>query len=125
MNDIPDIDRTRNLLSNWSIWARDCPPDAAEVYYYTVSPMFADIMKQGSLPPYDIDSAMMVEEVMRRMFRPYRNEYRVLQAYYGEGLTQKEIAKELGIARQSVGRHRLPMAHRIFSEQWALLIRRA
>lgn len=73
---------------------------------------------------YDESAALMVEEVLREMFIPYQPERRLLQAYYGEGMTQDDIGRELGIARQSVGRHRLPMAQRIFSEQWAELIRR-
>ena len=109
---------------NWRAWSRDCPPDAALVYYYTVSPMFKGVIKQGSSPPYDVDSALMVEEVMRRMFKPYPKEYRVLQAYYGESMTQIEIAKEIGVARTTVTRYRLPMAERIFSEQWAEMIRK-
>ena len=124
MTILSDKDRTRQLLMNWRAWSRDCPPDPAEVDYYTVSPMFKGVIKQDSTPPYDIDSALMVEEVMRRMFKPYPKEYRVLQAYYGESRTQIEIAKEIGISRQSVGKYRLPMAERIFSEQWSELIRK-
>ena len=124
MTILSDKDRTRQLLMNWRLWSRDCPPDAAEVNYYTVSPMWKGVIKQGSTPPYDTDSALMVEEVMRRMFMPYPKEYRVLQAYYGESRTQIEIAKEIGVARTTVTRYRLPMAERIFGEQWAEMIRR-
>ena len=123
MTILSDKDRTRQLLMNWRLWSRDCPPDAAEVHYYTVSPMFQGVIKRGGSQPYDVDSALMVEEVMRRMFKPYPKEYRVLQAYYGESRTQIEIAKEIGVARTTVTRYRLPMAERIFGEQWAEMIR--
>ena len=123
MTILSDKDRTRSLLMNWRIWARDCPPDPAEVYYYTVSPMFKGVIKQGSTPPYDVDSALMVDEVMRRMFTPYPREYRMLQAYYGEGRTQIEIAKDMNLPRTTFQR-RKDMAERIFSEQWLEFIRK-
>jgi DNA-directed RNA polymerase specialized sigma24 family protein len=61
----------------------------------------------------------MVEGVMREMFKPYPDEYRVLQAYYGERMSHQEIAKELGINESTVINDRLPMAERIFAEQLA------
>lgn len=122
--DIPSKERIRNILFNWSRWARDCPLDPAEVNYYTVSPMFAAVIpRSGGSTPYDTDSALMVEEVMHVMFRPYPSEYRVIQAYFGEGRPQREIAAELGIHQASVSKYRLPAAERIFAEQWAELIR--
>ena len=121
--DIPDKQRVRDLLFNWRNWAKDCPLDPAEVDYYTVSPMFRDIMPQSSTPAYDSDSALMVEEVLRVMRYPYPQERWLLAEYFGKGVTQKEIADELGIHRTTVTKCRLPMAERIFAEQWASLIR--
>ena len=74
---------------------------------------------------FDEPAALMVEEVLREMFMPYHPERRVLQAYYAENMTLDEIGKEIGISDRGVGQHRRPMAERIFSEQWALLIRNA
>jgi len=123
MNNQPDPRRTRDLMENWKYWARDCPPDPSEIDYYTVSPMFADIMPRGGVPPYDTDSALMVEEVLKRMFVPYRPEWWILLAYYGKGMAQEDIADILGINQSSVSRYRLPAARRIFAEQWAELVR--
>ena len=123
-----DVERTRDILMNWRRWAQDCNPDYAEVYYYVISPDFVGTKwtaNKGTPPkPYDTASADKVEEVMRLMFKPYPKEYRLLQAYYGEGMTQEEIAAEIGVKRRTVSQHRLPMAERIFAEQWSEYIRR-
>ena len=121
MNDLPDIDRCKAILLNWSYWAKDCPPDPAEA---TMCPMFAAILPKGSIPPYDEDSALLVEEVLRIMHTPYPREWWILCAYYGKGMTQDEIADILGINQPSVSKYRLPTARRIFAEQWAEMIRR-
>ena len=74
---------------------------------------------------HDPDSAWMVEDVLRVMFvMGYRAERELLIMYYPEGLTMEDIGKELGIARQSVGRHRKPQAEKVFTEQWSELIRK-
>jgi hypothetical protein len=125
MNDLPSKERTSDLLMNWRCYSKDCPPDPAQVHYYTVSPMFTDIIPRGTTPPYDTDAALMVEEVLRVMFRPYPQEWSILRDYYGRGMPQCEIAERLGINQSSVCKYRLPAARRIFAEQWALLIRKA
>lgn len=43
-NDIPSKERVKAILINWRLWAWDCPPDPAEVYYYTESPVFSGAM---------------------------------------------------------------------------------
>jgi hypothetical protein len=127
-NDIPSKNRTRSILMNWRRWAADINPDYAEVHYYVISPDFAGTPftanKGKPPPPYDPDSADKVEDVLRAMFKPYPKEYRAIQAYYGERMAQSDIAKELGITQQVFSSHRLPMAERIFAEQWAELIRK-
>jgi hypothetical protein len=120
-NDIPDVDRTKNLLMNWRHWAQDCDPDPAEG---TMCPMFASILPKASVHPYDEESALLVEEVLRIMHPAYQREWWILCAYYGVGMLQEEIADRLGINQPSVSKYRLPMARRIFAEQWAGLIRR-
>ena len=73
---------------------------------------------------FDNDSAEMVEWVLRNMFvAGYRAERSLLQSYYPKGMTIRELGKELGVHHTTVFRHRKPMAERIFSEQWAKLIR--
>ena len=121
MNDLPDESRRKAILLNWSYWARDCPPDPAEA---TVCPMFAAILPKGSIPPYDEDSALLVEEVLRIMHTPYPREWWILCAYYGQGMTQEEIAERLDISQPAVNKYRLPIARRIFAEQWSEMIRR-
>lgn len=121
MSDQPDPRRTIDLLLNWKYWAMDCPADATDD---SVSAMFRAIMPKGSVPPYDEDSALMVEEVLRVMHKPYQPEWWILVAHYGAGMTHEEIAERLCIARITVTTRRLPMARRIFAEQWAEIIRK-
>ena len=122
--DIPDKQRVRDLLFNWRNWAKDCPLDPAQIFYYTVSPMFRDVMPQASTPAYDSDSALMVEEVLRVMRYPYPQERWLLAEYFGKGRPQTEIARELRINQSSVSKYRLPAAERIFAEQWAEMVRK-
>ena len=118
MTILSDKDRTRSLLMNWRIWSRDCPPDPAEVDYYTVSPMFKSITGQGSTPPYDSDSAMLVEEVLSRMFNTgYRREREVLRVCYGEGKSVRVAAPEFGASKSTMHRW-LAAAESVFSAQW-------
>ena len=124
MTDTLSNERTLNLLMNWKHWAKDDQPDPAEVDYYTVSATFSSVLPRGSAPPYDTESALMVEEVLKEMFVPYQPEWWILLAYYGKGMTQDEIGQRLGIHRTTVTKRRLPMARRIFEEQWSLLIRK-
>ena len=124
MTILSDKQRTLNLLHNWKHWSRDMTLDPAEVPYYTVSPMFRDIVPQKATPAYDVDAALLVEDCMARMFIPYKTEWNMLRDYYALGFTQYEIAKSLGIQQSSVSRYRLPAAQRIFAEQWADMVRK-
>lgn len=118
MNTDMTVERVRDLLSNWRNWARDCPPDPAEVHYYTVSPDFVDYVKPNpGPPPYDSDSAEMVEEVLREMYGPYRAEYRLIKWHYGQSIPQVEIARAMRISRRAI-HYRLQIALRVFSEHW-------
>ena len=99
----------------------DCPADATDD---SVSAMFRDILPKGSIPPYDNDAALLVEEVLRVMHKPYQPEWWILVAHYGTGMPHREIADKLCIARSTVTRHRLPMARRIFGEQWDKMVRK-
>lgn len=125
MNDIPSKERTKALLTNWADWARDCPPDWAEVDYYNVCAMFSHIIPRASGRPYNEESALLVEDVLRMMHKHYRKEWIVLVGYYGNGEPQAVVAKRLGVHQSNISRHWLPMAQRIFSEQWGLMIRTA
>jgi hypothetical protein len=122
MNDLPSKETIHDLLMNWRFWAWDTPADDTDD---SVSAMFRAILPYGSLPAYNEAEAMLVEDVLRVMHKPYNPEWWILLAYYGRGMTQDEIAGKLGIRQQSVSKYRLPMARRIFSEHWAEMIRKS
>ena len=111
----------KDLLLNWSYWARDTPPEPAEG---GVCPMFAAILPKGKIPPYDEAEALLVEAVLSIMHIPYHPEWWILCAYYGKGMTHDEIADKLCLARITVTTRRLPMARRIFAEQWVEMLRK-
>ena len=74
---------------------------------------------------YDPDSAILVEDVLRVMFvKGYRTERDLIIMYYPESMTMEDIGKELGISWRGVGRHRKPLAEKVFTEQWSELIRK-
>lgn len=66
----PDRKAVRSMLQHWRWYAKDLPPDSAEINYYTISPMFRDyaIPTPRSIT-YDIKTAEMVEEVMVEMYK--------------------------------------------------------
>lgn len=113
-----DKDRVRDLLNNWRAWARDCPPDPAEVDFYTVSPDFRDYVKPNpSGPPYDTEAAVMVEKVLREMFKIHPFERDILITYYLRSGTVEDVARMLGYSRPTMFR-RLTAAHKVFGEMW-------
>ena len=117
-----DKDRAKDLLNNWRIWAADCPQDPAQVPYYRKSPMFKAVLPSGCTPPYDSDSALMVEEVMRELFRKgYRAERAALITCYGENKSVRIAAPEFGISKSTMHR-RLQIAEKVFAEQWDCLV---
>jgi len=117
MTDTLTNDRIKDLLINWHRWAKDyvSPTDDS------ISPMFrgTKFTSGGGMKEYEEPDALLVEEVLRIMHKPYQPEWWILVAYYGAGLTQDEIGVRLGIAQQTVSSRRLPMARRIFGEQWS------
>lgn len=119
----PDKNRVKDLLSNWRRWSRDDPPNPAEVYYYTVSPMFRDFVKPtASNFCYDSDSALMVEEVLRLMCGAYSKERQLICDYYLREIPSRELSRVLGLPKSTMYRH-LDMAMDAFADHWDLLIK--
>jgi DNA-directed RNA polymerase specialized sigma24 family protein len=114
-------DRVRDLLNNWRRWSKDCPPDPAEVFYYTVSPMFRDFVKPspGRSFPYDPDAAEMVEDVLREMFNAHKRERMILISYYQRDCGAKDLAEIMGVAKSTMYRQ-IEQASDVFSETWFL-----
>lgn len=120
----PDKDRVRDILSNWSRWARDCPPDPAEVHYYTISPMFRDVIpKTGSQQPYDVDAADMVEEVLRTMRQAYPKCRELIILYWIQINSERALADALGMSKTTLHNRRM-FAEGVFADFWELLFYR-
>jgi predicted DNA-binding protein (UPF0251 family) len=119
----PDRDRTKAILANWSAWSRNDPIDAAQVHYYTASPMFSAVIPQGSSAPCDNDSAMMVEEVMRMLFKKHPATRRILIEYYTRDSEEaaEALAERMGMSRATLFR-RLNVARNLFAQTWGELI---
>lgn len=81
----PDRKTTRTILQHWRWYAKDLPPDSAEVNYYTVSPMFRDYaLPTPKSITYDEKTALMVEDVMGELYkwRPKQREWLILYWLY-------------------------------------------
>lgn len=121
----PDKDRVKDLLANWRDWARDCPPDSAEILYYTISPAFRDYAKPtGKWVRYDNESAEMVEDVLREMFKAYPKDRELLILYWIHMNNVRDLAEVLSLSKSTMHR-RLQAAHDTFAEHWALLFYKA
>lgn len=117
----PDKDRVKDLLSNWRRWARDDPPNPAEVHYYTISPMFRDIIPTASNPePYDSRSAEMVEDVLRVMNHAYPKDRELIILYWIHMHNIRTLAEVVGIPKSTLYDH-LMFAHGVFADMWAVL----
>jgi hypothetical protein len=121
MTILSEKERVRDALHNWRQWSLDCHPDYAEVYYYVVSPDFAGTPctsnNRTPPPPYDSDGAEVVEEVLRKMFRPYPRERALLIEFYTRTVPVKELAIEYGFSVGALYK-RLDFAMNIFGEVW-------
>jgi len=117
---IPNRPRARDILSNWRDSARDLPPDSAELYYYTISPMFRGTKWARPTPSgteYSEESAEMVEEVMREMYRWKPKARRWLILYWLHMPNNRELGKALGLSERWV-RHKVALAHDVFADTW-------
>jgi DNA-directed RNA polymerase specialized sigma24 family protein len=117
----PDKDRVKDLLRNWRYWARDCPPDSAEIHYYTLSPMFRQYVKPTpTWARYDELAAEMVEDVLREMFKAYPKDREMLRLYWLYINNQRHLAEALGTSQPTVSR-RLAYAENTFAHFWGVL----
>ena len=114
-----DKNRIRAILENWARDAKDCPPDPAEVYYYTKCPDFAHVLPSDScgLKSYNPDAAELVEDVFRVMFVPYRPERQLLIDFYMRDCNTIDFAAHLEISTRTLYR-RLDLAFKAFAEYW-------
>jgi len=113
-----DKERVKDLLNNWRRYSRDCPPDPAEVHYYTISPDFRDYVKPNPGPvPYDSDSAEMVEDVLRWMYKAMPFERDMLVSYYLRGGTVDDVARMLGYGKRRMY-ELLALSHNAFGRAW-------
>lgn len=117
----PDKNRVKDLLANWRSWARDFPPDSAEIMYYTISPSFRDYVKPTPKSiRYDEESAEMVEDVLREMFKAYPKDREMLILYWIYMHNQTDLADVLRMPRTTLQKH-IYRAHDTFADFWALL----
>lgn len=117
----PDRKTVRDILQNWRWYARDLPLDSAEIHYYTISPMFRDY----AIPTpkhirYDTESAEMVEEVMREMFKWRPKCRKWLIRYWLYIPNNQDLADAMGTSKRTVER-KMAEAHDAFAKYWALL----
>lgn len=119
-----DRNQARALLDNWRAWGKDTPIDSAEVYYYTISPDFAQFVKTGSLGyVYNPDSAMLVEDALREMFVPYGRERELIIRYYQRDGNVRDLASSMGIPKSTLYK-RLDFAIDVFSSVFVDIAKR-
>jgi DNA-directed RNA polymerase specialized sigma24 family protein len=115
-----DRNRAKDLLLNWRQYARDLPPDSAEILYYTISPMFRDYVKPTpKWIRYDEDAALMVEDVLRDMFGTHPKDREMLILYWIHMRNVRDLAEALGMPKSTV-HDRIKSAEDTFSVQWYL-----
>jgi DNA-directed RNA polymerase specialized sigma24 family protein len=115
----PDKDRVKDLLANWRHYARDLPPDSAEIHYYTVSPAFREYVKPTpKWVRYDEAAADKVEDVLREMFKAYPKDREMLILYWIYINNQRDLAEVLGIPRTTLQR-RINHAQDTFADFWS------
>ena len=139
---VPDRKTTREILQHWRWYARDLPPDSAEIHYYTISPMFRDYAKPTPKTiRYDIKTAEMVEDVMQDLYkwRPKAREWLILYWLYipnnqdlADTLSNSEMRTRLPLqflkARHGEGikiskrtvERKMSDSHDVFAKHWAL-----
>ena len=117
----PEKDRVKDLLRNWKYWALDVPADSAEVYYYTVSPMFREYVKPSpSWARYDEESALMVEAVLAEMFKTDPEGRRLIQLYWLSISNERALAEYLKIPNTTL-HYRLVRSRDSFASTWGEL----
>lgn len=119
----PDRDEVRGILQNWRKWARDVRRDSAEINYYTISPIFRGTKWAKPTPrdaSYSEDSALMVEEVLRDMYRWQPKAREWIIRYWICLPSERALAATMKVSRKVV-RNAMDHAHGEFAMRWGML----